>query len=700
MVISAFFQRLRRFLLSEYFTDALRITLSVVLPVCVLYSLGFAQAAITVGLGALNIGLTESAGTAADKKIGMLISIPLSFLVSLVVASSWPHPVLLAVVFSVIVFTCSMFTVYGLRFSMLGISLIGLAIFSWGLKPANGLIFSLYILAGSIWYYLISYLYIKIWPLRSLKHAIGECLTATAEFLHAKAPFYDTDVPLDISYKKLLALHVRINDKQELVRNLLLRDSHAMRADNSQGQELIKITSCAIDLYDQITAIHYDYEFVRENFKVNGVLELVHKVIKVQAQELHAVSDALHTNKRLGANDRYLKDIQLLLDRLQYIIERESSTNVAMLIKLKHNIEQIDEYIKAIKTGLFNHDAQLQYAHFVSVQDLSFTQFKNNLNLKSPIFRFALRLTVACMFGFGLSYIFKLGNYSYWVLLTILVIMRPSFNITQKRNKQRLIGSVAGIVGGFGVLLLIPLVPVQLGLAILLLVGFLAFLRTNYMVAVIFITSMVVICLNIYTGQNSNIVIERVYDTILGCVIAFLGAYLFPVWESKRLGFYVKEVLESNIAYLEKLYDEVTGSPADVTAYKLSRKRVYTSLASLSGAFAGMQSEPRRSVEKERSVYRFQVLNFRLSSMITSLFSAFRLKPGMVHHASEMTQISETISTLKHSLQKMNQHLVTAGQGDNSQPSSSFSKGASEGSGDFLLLQLATEIKECSRQLV
>lgn len=691
-----FFSPIKRFFVSEYFTDAFRITLSVLSPVFVLFSMGYPEAAITTGLGALNVGITECAGTAADKKISLLLIVPLLFLISLAVASSWPYPILLAIVFSVIVFSCSMLTAYGLRFSILGISLIGQAIFSWGLKPEDGLEFSLYVLGGSVWYYLVSYLYIRLWPLRSLKHAIAECLTATAQFLNAKAPFYDVDVPLELCYKKLLSLHVRINDKQELVRSLLIRDSRAMSPDNSEGQKLIKTASCVIDLYDQITAIHYDYAFVRENFQVSGVLDLVHKIIKLQVVELQMITDAVQTNKRPRIN-KYLKEIQLLEHRLQYIIDRESKANAIMLTKLKHNIRKIDEYIKAIKTGMCDYDSQVQYSQFVSVQDLSFVPIQKNLSLKSPIFRFALRLTTACMVGFGLSYVFNLGTYQYWVVLTILVVIRPSFNITQKRNKQRLVGSLTGIVAGFAIPLIIQSVNVQIAIAIIFLIGFLAFLRTNYLIAVIFITAMVVICFNIYSGQDNTVILERIYDTLLGCIIAFAAAYLFPVWESKKLGYHIRQVLESNIKYLEKLYEEALGSPADVTSYKLSRKSVYTSLASLSSAFSGMQGEPRRSKDKEDGIYHFQVLNLKLSSMITSLFSVFRLKDDILQNtADELKQIEETLGILRKSLCAINNNHALY---ENIGTVSARLNNSDVRRETLPLLSIATEIRECCKIL-
>ena len=622
MNVQALARKLRRFFKSEYFTDALLITFAVVLPVVILYYLGYPQAAVTVGLGALNVALTNSAGTATDKHLSVLMSIPASFVIAFIVASCWPYAGWMALIFTVLIFCSAMLTVYGLRFSMLGTSFIGLAIFTWGLKPLVPLPFALYVLAGTIWFCLINFISIRMWPLRSLKNAVTECLEATADFLEAKAPFYNVKTPLNDSYRRLIALHVRVNEKQELVRHLVIRDRQILGSRNKNNQLWIAITASAIDLYDQITAIHFDYELVREQLRLNGVLELITQVIKLQADELHRIADALHRHKAPALSLHYSKDLEHLLSRLNYIKARETAEHAEMLQQLKLNIEQIDFHLQAIKTGAIDEDLSLNYEEFAPAVSFSLLQVKHHLTLRSPILRFALRLTIACLLAFSLSAIFALGKYSYWVMLTVLVIVKPSFNVTYQRNKQRLIGSLTGIGIGFFLMWLFPFASAQLGLGVLFLLGFFSFGRTHYLAAVICITAMVVLCLNVYTGQNSHIVIERVYDTLIGCVIAFAAAYLLPVWESRKLSFYMSEVLAANINYLEKLRDQLSDNPPDATAYKLSRKSVYVSLANLAAAFTAMQTEPGRKNAEQESVYQFQVLSYNLSSVITSLFSS------------------------------------------------------------------------------
>jgi uncharacterized membrane protein (TIGR01666 family) len=549
-----------------------------------------------------------------------------------------------------------MLTVYGLRFSLLGTSFIGLAIFTWGLKPIAPTAFALYVLAGTIWFYIVNLLSIWLWPLRSLKHAVTECLTATADFLEAKAPFYDIKMPLNESYRKLLALHVRINEKQELVRHLAIRDRQVLKSSKETNRLWISITANAIDLYDQITAIHFDYESVREQFRLNGVLELITQVIKIQSGELHRIADTLHRHKAPAPNQHYNDELEHILSRLQYIIARETPEHAAMLQQLQLNIEQIDGHLKGLQTGTFTAESSLRYEDFAPAINLNIAQVKQHLTLQSPVFRFALRLTMACLIALSLSALFPLGKYSYWVMLTVLVIIKPSFNVTYQRNKQRLIGSLSGIGIGFFLMWIFPPASLQLSLGVIFLLGFFSFGRTHYLSAVICITAMVVLCLNVYTGQNSHIVIERVYDTLIGCLIAFAASYLLPVWEGRKLKFYMSEVIKANINYLEKLRDQLNGNPPDITSYKLSRKSVYINLANLSAAFTAMQTEPRRNLTPKEDVYRFQILSYNLSSIVTSLFSIAKLpSTKLIHDQKNEYYIDDAIKVLKKTI---NHHVA------------------------------------------
>src|SRR3546814_10673324 len=85
---------------------------------------------------------------------------------------------------------------------------------------------------------------------------------------------------------------------------------------------------------------------------------------------------------------------------------------------------------------------------FMSRQELRLGMLTSNLRLDSPYFRYATRVTLAAAVAMGL--IAQLATpqvssaHSYWVLLTIIIIMKPGFALTRQRNGWRLMGTLIG----------------------------------------------------------------------------------------------------------------------------------------------------------------------------------------------------------------------------------------------------------------
>ena len=97
-------------------------------------------------------------------------------------------------------------------------------------------------------------------------------------------------------------------------------------------------------------------------------------------------------------------------------------------------------------------DARIQnYDQFVSHQDIDAKVFLDNFNWKSNTFRHALRVSFATTLGFIISEFFPFGH-GYWIMLTIIVILKPAYSITKSRNRDRLLGTIIG--AGIGVIIL------------------------------------------------------------------------------------------------------------------------------------------------------------------------------------------------------------------------------------------------------
>ncbi|MFD1256725.1 FUSC family membrane protein [Mucilaginibacter terrae] len=648
------------FFAQEQFSDALRVTLSTLLPVSVLFYFEQPQAAIAVGLGSMSMSFTDSPGNISEKLRSFVVSLLLFSIIPFVITVSLISPWLTAVVVVMLTFILSLLNVYGNRFSFISTSSIILMIFVLGLKPVNVFNFTAFLLTGAVWYSLISLVQAKLWPFRSVQHAIGECMRSTANFIEAKAPFYDPAIAIKACYNQIIIRHAQVNEKQEHMRNILLKNEVAMGANNVKGQSFIKIASGVIDLYEQVTAIHYDYEWVRSALKSTGALELTAQMIKLTAQDLYAVSENLLSNKPWKQSLYFLNKMAQMKTRLDHIIENENDVNKEILKRLKVNIDEVFVQVQNIKTVLLSREpesddsgTQPDYEHFFNRQEFSFKQIKAHLNIHSPIFRFSLRLAIACLFAFAITFIFPLGNYSYWILLTIVVIMKPGFSLTKTRNIQRLTGTLAGIAAGLILLAVVNVFVLQLTLSMIFLLGFFAFNKSNYTVSVAFITTMVILLLDIQSNHHTIYIFERILDTLIGCAIALSASYLFPVWEAHKLHTVIKEVLEVNINYLEKLLSRFSGQQVSVTSYKLSRKNVFIKLANLSTAIQNILLEPQKFNFNINDVNHFQMLIHQLYGTVASFFIT---NTNNKYEEEQLTLTTQAINNLKDCLQNLLDH--------------------------------------------
>lgn len=106
--------------------------------------------------------------------------------------------------------------------------------------------------------------------------------------------------------------------------------------------------------------------------------------------------------------------------------------------RILNNIQDLAEKINALHyyTGYDKKIKKLRsenvdYSIYTDPTDIRPSLFFNNLNFKSNIFRHSLRVSVALLAGYIISLFFNIGH-SYWILLTIVVILKPAYSLTKK----------------------------------------------------------------------------------------------------------------------------------------------------------------------------------------------------------------------------------------------------------------------------
>jgi uncharacterized membrane protein (TIGR01666 family) len=655
-------REIQYFLFSQYFSDGLRITLGVLLPSLLFAQLGHFNIGLTLSLGALCVSITDSPGPVAHKRNAMLLCSLTIFLVALITGFVRLNTFLLGLEILAFAFFFSMFMVYGARAAALGTAALIVMILTIdnNLKPLEVLIYSSLILTGGIWYMVLSLSFFGMLPYRQAQQTLGECIHEVARFLRIKTEFYRAGTDLDENYRKLVAQQVIVSEKQDAVREVLFKSRQFIKESTGPGRVLILSFIDLVDLYEQITTTHYDYNSLQEKFGKTGILQDVARLISQMADELDDIGFTIQANFRHRPPTNLNSQLEQLKTRIDAIGASDIEASNLALKKVLVNLRNLAQRLINMRqyyqpeNALPEPEKNLEFSRFVSSQNYDFKLFRENLTFDSAIFKHSFRVALVCLFGFIVSQIVPYGHHSYWILLTIIVILKPAFSLTKQRNYQRLIGTIAGGAIGILILVLLPSKNVQFFLLLIFMVCSYSFQRRNYVVSVIFMTPFVLILFNFLGDGNLNIAEERIIDTVVGSAIAFAASYLiFPSWEADNLQKHLRETLKANLAYMQKLAESLTGKRVKIEDYKLARKQVYVSSANLSAAFQRMTSEPRKKQLKSKEVHKFVVLNHILSSYIATIASGFMQKETVAPPIQYLRPLRSSMHILVDTLKKL-----------------------------------------------
>jgi len=655
-------REIKAFIFSQYFSEGLRITFGVLLPSLVFFHLDQLEVGLTISLGAVCVSIADNQGPINHKRNGMFFCSIFVFLTSLLTGFLNQYPILISFEIIILCFFYSMFSVYGNRASSIGTAALLVMILSidQDVTASKGpWIHALLIFAGGIWYMLLSLSLSQIRPFRLAQQAMGECIREVAKYVRLKADFYDAETDFDQNYKKLISEQVIVNQQQDSVRELLFKTRLMVKESTLLGRLLILVFLDIVDLFEQTMATHYDYRTLHKTFgKSNTLIEFKAIIIKI-SEELENLSYYIISNQI----PKRLNDFKYELERLKKCVDlvEESGTNAFVLKKILINVRNMISRIDKIYT-YFNQKqltgqeikSDVDFSKFVSHQNFDFKLLKENLSPKSSIFRHSVRVALMCLIGFLVSKLFPVGYHSYWILLTILVLLKPAYSLTKQRNIERLIGTITGGIAGALILMFITDQTVLFVFLLIFMVASYSFQRVNYIVSVLFMTPYILILFSFLGANNLHLAQERIIDTFIGSFIALSASYLvLPNWESNKFQDFMQEVLIANYQYLQKVAIILSGGAIDVTAIKLARKNVYVSSANLGSAFQRMLSEPKSKQQKSKELHKFVVLNHMLSSFTATLITNLQqINPLMVND-SHIKLIRRSLFTLSEMIKTM-----------------------------------------------
>jgi len=652
-------EEISSFFYGQYFAEGLRITLGTIIPVIVCALFGQFLTGTLISLGALIVGLSDTPGAPSHRRFGMIYCTLIGMVTLTITALVNDNIILMAMVIAVFSFLLSMLAVFNARGATIGTMCILVMLIN--VKSNHPLseefLYIGYFVVGAFWYMLISFSIMQVRPYRLAQQEISETIIQVADYTRLKANFYDLKKDIDENYIKLIEKQISVNVHQENVRNILFQSKRSIKDTTKEGRFLSLIFNDVVDIFEQSMTTHYDYESIRTTYGPSGVLDKVRSIIMKVSHELDNIGYKINANK----TPKPLYDFDAEIEKLRFAVDEFDRNNPVTSYPLKKiiiNIRTMTKHVQDIfQYGQFklvdseskeNEDSE----KFTKTEALNWQSFKDNLSLNSSVFRHALRMSIMLSGGYlFLNYIDYPKFGMYWILLTILVILKPGFGLTKERNVQRLIGTViGGIIGGI-ILMTIPDPTARFVILIFFFLIAYSLFRINYIMAVIFMTPYVLIMLS-FTGVNTiEMAKERILDTFIGGTVAFLSSYIiFPNWESFLIKSNMRNLLIANYHYLAQAIQALAGNDLKRADYKQARKEVYIASANMGSTFQRLLTEPKWRQHITKEVNRFVILNHVFSSYAATFMTQLVNAQTEDYNNSHLKLLYKALASMENSI--------------------------------------------------
>ncbi|WP_375181902.1 FUSC family membrane protein [Chryseobacterium sp.] len=627
---------LKKFVTSQYVYSAIRITLATVLPCLVLAHFGILKEYFLFPLGTSFVALTDQPGPFIRRRNALTFAIFCFVFVATIASLVMNFKILVFAEIIVFGMFFSLIGVYGQRLAAVGsLSLVVLAIFIDGHLTGGNIFKSLLIFAsGCIWFLLIFLVVTTIQPYKLASQMIGENYLQLAEFLKIKANYYQKNPDFDKLTTQVIAKQIGIKNLQEETRETVFKTRTIVNESTTTSRLLMLMFLNSMDLHEKLMTSESDYQKLQQIFDDTTILVDIHDYLNLLAEEITNIGIAL----QVGTRAKPLFDLDSELSNLNHNyfdlrnkkISPENFENFMVLRQILMRINEITKEIDEIYK-VFSQNVKLAKSLSTGLdlkkfmpneEKLNFRVLRNNISLSSSHFRHALRITIALLLGYLFSLFQFLGiGHTYWILITIVAILKPAYSITKQRNLLRLYGTVAGAVIAYGILHFIHINEVLFTILLLSMIMCFSFLKGKYFWAVLFMTIYIFLSFNFLSPGKVNIIFkDRIVDTIIAAIITSLVAYIvLPVWEHTQNLDLMKKSAEANLSYFQSVISKFLEENHDLEDYKVKRKNAIISLANLSDNFQRMISDPKNQQKKLEVVHQFVATSHLITAYTASL---------------------------------------------------------------------------------
>lgn len=626
------FKSVQKFTAQTNFTNALKITVAAVIPVIVFAYLDLFQVGFSFALGAILTYPSDIPSNLKHKINGILVAILIIVVSAILVSILYPYPYIFYPFLAIALFFLSMISVYGQRATMVSFSgLLSIALATGHVQQGVSIFINGgYIVGGGLFYLLVSLIFYKIRPFRYVELQIAEGLNLTSKYLKLRGDLWDNKASRESIIKEKLLLQVKLNATHENLREILIRNRSTSGSSN-QNRKMLIVFDSLLEILELGLSTSFNHQKFNEKFSAYPqILKNYQNLAYNLASTLKRISVSIEDNKKYVSKHQLFNDLEVLENAiLEYqgnVAGNEVEEGVLMLSNMRDYVERQIEKVKVLERAFTKplekqetKQIEKDLEKFLTPLYYPWSTLRNNMSFSSTIFRHSLRLTLTILVGILIGTLISVEKV-YWILLTIVVILRPGYGLTKQRSYQRIFGTVLGGLIAFGIISFVQNPYIISAFAIVsMLLGF-TFTQTNYKVGATFVTIYVVFIYAMLTPNVRDVVQFRVMDTLVGAFLAFSANYLlWPSWEFLNVRVFLKKSIKANYHYLKEISLFYNEKGEVTTSYKIARKFAFIEIGNLMNSFQRMTQEPKSKQRQLPQLYKLVELNYSLVSSSASL---------------------------------------------------------------------------------
>jgi uncharacterized membrane protein YccC len=625
--LSKNFKELQQFLKSTSFSKAILVGIAVTLPIVLGIQFGHLEIGLALCFGAFWSSPSDISGSFQHKKIGIIISAALVLVVSFIGGYLHYETWLSLPILGSLSFAIAFISVYGFRASLISFSgLLALVLsFAHDSEELEIYQYALLVGAGGLWYLLLVKIRHRINPKAETEELLSETYLLTAEFIKTRGELIGAQEDRENLEAKLLKLQSELTENHETLREILILTRKSSGMSNYQDKRLLVFVQL-VEMMETAIANPVNYNRMDELFNDHPkYIEIFQQLIFEMANQMRMISEAGNNLKKLPKND----NLRQCFEEVSHEIALLRATHNDEYLIFQNWFEYQEKQFKKLKriksllgeanTVKIDFIDRKTAKRFLASQNYDPMLLVRNFSFKSAIFRHSLRLSATVMVGYTLGSLFPFQN-PYWILLTIIVIMRPNYGLTKSRAKDRMIGTLIGGVVAYGMVFLIQDVYVFGALGVVSLVIALSLVQKNSKASAIFITLSVVFIYAILSADVITVIKFRVIDTLVGAGLSYAAMlWLWPTWESVGIKESVEKSVKANKDFFNKITEYYQQKGDIPTTYNIARKEAFLETSNLNTAFQRMTQEPKDKQKGADKIYELVVLNHTFLASLASL---------------------------------------------------------------------------------